>query len=317
MKKITFIIFAFNEAHRIKYPIELFLKFGDVLLVDNSSTDDTASIAKKLGAKVINRPKNNLEIDVAESKEMADWVFKYVKTEWVYWGYADEMLTESCLSKYLEIIKSGNKKLIIQSYRTYLYGDCKSYINQFFCYRVFKIGALTFYPRNQSIHKLGIINKNVLSHEIEFLPMDINFSIHHFSVYNTKKLINNHNLYSDVHAQVDLLKFRKLNLILKPFLSFLLLYFLHINFMKGLKGFIFSIQYSYYVFMVEVKKYENQNNITLLSIERSFANYKSQILKNDYSKVSNSKFNNCYNKIKLLLFKKILAPIFLRRNKIK
>ena len=87
--------------------------------------------------------------------------------------------------------------------------------------------------------------------------------------------------------------------------------------MKGLKGFIFSIQYSYYVFMVEVKKYENQNNITLLSIERSFANYKSQILKNDYSKVSNSKFNNCYNKIKLLLFKKILAPIFLRRNKIK
>ena len=113
MKNITFIIFAFNEAHRIKYPIELFLKFGDVLIVDNTSTDDTASISKKLGAQVINRQKTNLEIDVTESKEMADWIFKYVKTEWVYWGYADEMLTESCLLKYLDIIKNGKKKIMI------------------------------------------------------------------------------------------------------------------------------------------------------------------------------------------------------------
>lgn len=317
MKKITFIIFAFNEAHRIEYPIKTFLKFGDVLLVDNTSTDETVNIAKKLGAQVINRQKTNLECEVTESKEMADWVFKHVKSEWVYWGYADEMLTESCLFKYLDIIKSGKKKLIIQSYRTYLYGDRKAYIEQAFSYRAFKIGSLNFYPRNQSIHKIAEIDKNILSNEIEFLPIDTNFSIHHFSVYNSKKLSNNHNLYSEIHAKVDKGKYRNFNIILKPFSSFLVLYFLHKNFLNGLKGFIVAIQYSYYAFMVEAKKYENKNNITLITIERSFANYKAEILKDNYSKVSNSKFDIFLNKIKLLFLNKILIPIFLRRNKIK
>ena len=314
MKNITFIIFAFNEAHRIKYPIELFLKFGDVLIVDNTSTDDTASISKKLGAQVINRQKTNLEIDVTESKEMADWIFKYVKTEWVYWGYADEMLTESCLLKYLDIIKNGKKKIIFQNYLTYLYGDKKPYVNHLFCYRVFKKGAIDFYPRNQSIHKLGEINKNILPSEIEFLPIDSNFSIHHFSVYNTKKLTNNHNLYSDIHSQVESTCYRRIDLFWKPISCFIVFYFINKNFLHGLRGLVASIQYALYFFMVEAKKYEIYNNITLDSIEADYSIFKSQILKNNFVK-EKSKFQLVYNKIKFIFIKNILFPIYIKFKK--
>lgn len=316
MNDITFIIFAFNEEKRIHFPLKLFSKYGNVLLVDNSSTDDTKKIAVKYGARVINRKKTNHEILVTESKEMADFVFKYVKTEWVFWGYADEIMSEKCILKYIEIINRNNKKLIVQNYLTYLYGSNRPFINQMFSYRVFKKNAIKFYPQNESIHKIGEINNNITEDEIEFLENDPDFSIHHFSVYNTKKLTTNHNMYSDIHANVLVSNFKKINLITKPFINFLILYFFQRNFLKGINGFIASVQYSYYSFMVEVKRYENINNINLDSIEGKFSKHKKLFFNTGFTFKSKKEFY-FFSKFIKFLIKKILIPIFLRKNKIR
>ena len=49
---ITFVIFTYNEEKRIEYPIRNFINYGNVIIIDNFSTDKTKEIAEKLWAKV-------------------------------------------------------------------------------------------------------------------------------------------------------------------------------------------------------------------------------------------------------------------------
>ncbi|ADP77864.1 glycosyl transferase family 2 [Methanothermus fervidus DSM 2088] len=58
MKKNIIIIPAYNEEKSIGKIVKECLKYGEVLVVDDGSTDNTSKIAKKYGAKVIKHEKN-------------------------------------------------------------------------------------------------------------------------------------------------------------------------------------------------------------------------------------------------------------------
>jgi glycosyltransferase involved in cell wall biosynthesis len=45
---ITFVLFAYNEEKRIEYPIRNFIKYGEVIVIDNFSTDKTKKVAEQL-----------------------------------------------------------------------------------------------------------------------------------------------------------------------------------------------------------------------------------------------------------------------------
>lgn len=57
MRFVT-IIPAYNEEMAIKSVVERALKYGDVLVVDDGSTDDTYNIAEKTGAKIVKHEQN-------------------------------------------------------------------------------------------------------------------------------------------------------------------------------------------------------------------------------------------------------------------
>ena len=78
---ITFIIGTFNEEKRVAYPIKSFLPYGDVLVVDNYSSDKTVEVARSLGAKVVRR-KNEGWLD---NEEAVNFALKYVKTDCTFW----------------------------------------------------------------------------------------------------------------------------------------------------------------------------------------------------------------------------------------
>ena len=79
---ITFIIFAYNEEKRIEYPMKCFLPYGEVIVSDDSSTDNTVKIAKRLGAIVIKRksPRGVL----VENQEEINFILSHVATDWVF-----------------------------------------------------------------------------------------------------------------------------------------------------------------------------------------------------------------------------------------
>ena len=60
--EVAIIIPAYNEGHTIGKVVNKLKKFGNVLVIDDASTDQTFKIAKNNGAKVI-KNKHNLGYD--------------------------------------------------------------------------------------------------------------------------------------------------------------------------------------------------------------------------------------------------------------
>ena len=309
-KNITFIIFSYNEAHRIEYPIRCHLPYGDVLVVDNFSSDGTAELAKKLGARVLQRD-NSGHFGMPECKEEADIVFPHIRTDWVYWGFADDIVPQACLEKYSDIAKGSKYKVVVQKFKTMLYRADMEFLPANTVVKFFKVGALEFLPFGQFIHGIGPYASHVKKDEILFLPPLEEYSVHHFSVYTTEKLKANHNKYSTVHAGLVTSHYIKTKIITAPLLSFLVIYFFQGAFIHGFIVFVVAIEYSYYSFMVNIKAYEKNNNITLTGIEDDFRKKKEWMLNHS---AKSSSLQKVLAAIKIAIFSRLYLYKHLRNN---
>lgn len=57
--KTVIIIPAYNEERTVSWVVEEARKYGSVIVIDDCSTDDTAELARKAGAKVVTNEKNS------------------------------------------------------------------------------------------------------------------------------------------------------------------------------------------------------------------------------------------------------------------
>lgn len=271
---ITFVIFTQNEEKRIEYPIKCFLPYGDVLISDDSSTDRTVEIAKKLGAKVIKRKTNK---GFVENKEEVDFVYKHIKTDWILWGFADNMVPKSCLELYTAISQKSQYRIVFQKIKTLLYtkdNDFVPYIN--LATRFFTKDSIDF--TDNKVHQMGKIAPSVKQSEVLYLPPLDEYSIYHYSTHTTEIFFNKVNFYTNSQAAYVPSKFLFLKTILYPIIYFFIFYFLSGGFMKGYKGFFISAQYSLFPFLLYPKVYEKQNKLTMETIEKAFLVDKKKLL---------------------------------------
>lgn len=271
---ITFIIFTYNEEKRIKYPIKCFLPYGEVIVSDDSSTDNTVKIAEKLGARVIKR---KTHLPFVENKEETEFIFSHVDTDWVFWGFADEIVPKTCLELYKKISSESQYKIVIQKRKTLLYDSNSEFVPCDVSINFFKKDALNF--SDNTIHQMGKFSSHVKPSEVLYLPSIDEYSVYHFSCYNTENVIRNFNIYSSLHAQSTSENFLGIKLIFIPIYTFLNIYFLLGAFEYGPKGLIISTQFAIYSFLTLAKAYEKKQNITLDSIEKNFISGKEKILK--------------------------------------
>ncbi|MCM8801503.1 MAG: glycosyltransferase family 2 protein [Candidatus Omnitrophica bacterium] len=97
---LSVIILAKNEQDNIKECIESVRGWADeVIVVDDESTDETVSIAKSLGAKVLQR-----KMDI-EGRQR-NWAYAQARNEWVLSLDADERLTEALKEEIEAVIKA-------------------------------------------------------------------------------------------------------------------------------------------------------------------------------------------------------------------
>ncbi|OGK34297.1 hypothetical protein A3F58_02260 [Candidatus Roizmanbacteria bacterium RIFCSPHIGHO2_12_FULL_37_9b] len=269
---ITFIIGTFNEEKRITYPIKSFLPYGDVLVVDNYSSDKTVEIARSLGARVVKRKNKGWTDD----EDSVNFVLKHIKTDWTYWGGADEMVSKKCLELYKKVALENKYKVVIQRKKTLLYESGTNFIINFINMHFFKRDALDF--KNNLMHQKGRFSSHVKPSEILYLPPIDEYSVYHFSVYTSEKLMNVTNIYSSHQAKLISRRFLRLKLIFIPVLSFFWHYILGGLFTLGMRGFIISMQFSLYYFLTYSKAYEIEHNITMEAIEKSFVKDKKTLL---------------------------------------
>src|SRR5438105_2784481 len=88
MLKLTAIIIAKNSEGLIEECLKSVSFCDESLVIDGGSKDKTISVAKKMGAKVIEEPSN----DFAKQRNIG---LKHAKGEWVFYIDTDERVTTS------------------------------------------------------------------------------------------------------------------------------------------------------------------------------------------------------------------------------
>jgi len=274
MNNITFVVFTYNEEKRIGYIVRNFIKYGEVLVLDDGSTDRTKEIVEKLGGKFILRPKNK-QLAV-ENQEMLNFIKQLVKTDWIFWGFADNLMPKTLLEKLVEISQQNKIKYVSIPLHTYLLGCTKRPMQEGHSPRFFIKDYIDF--TNNKIHGMGKFLGN--KSEILTLPNKKQYAICHYSTYNLKKFVLAHLMYAEEEAQQHFKNGKKFSLfyMIGGMIRYFILYFKR-GFRSGKSGFIVSLRNAFFRMMVSERLYELENDITLESMEKKYSEAKEELLK--------------------------------------
>jgi glycosyltransferase involved in cell wall biosynthesis len=191
-KNITFIIFTYNEESRIERVIKNLKGHGKILIADNKSTDNTVALAKSYGCDIYTREKTCVYV---ETPEMMAALKAEVTTDWVYWGFADEMLELKTLNKINTLISQDKYDVISIDRKNYYWGR--------FCHdayssrtnKIFKVDAIDF--EDNKIHGFGKLSSDSI--QVYDLPSDD--YVHHFISNNIESYLNTINRYTNIEAK--------------------------------------------------------------------------------------------------------------------
>lgn len=243
MKKISATIIAFNEERNIERCLKSLQGVADeVIVVDSFSKDRTVEICEKYGAKVFQHPFEGYgsQKNVAVSKAANDLILSLD---------ADEALSEPLKASLLQEKEDEN----FDAYK------CNRLNN--FCGKWIKHGG--WYPDRQ----LRFWNKNAGSwndskvHEkVDLKPGaklgQLKGDLLHYSYYSFDEYVSQMNKYSDLKAEGQMRRGKKvllLKLIFKPFGKFITNYFFKLGFLDGYYGFVLAHSAAYADFITQIK----------------------------------------------------------------
>lgn len=270
MHNITFVIFTYNEENRIERVIRNFKDYGNILIADNKSTDRTIEIARNYNCKIFTREKHYVFV---ENQELVEALYSQVNTDWIYWGFADEMLDKETLIKIQSLISDNKYDIINIDRKNYYYGK--------FCYnlyhartnKIFKKHAIDF--SNNRIHGMG----TPAVREENIYNLNDKYFVHHFISNNASSYLNTINKYTDSEiesndpSQKSLLYF--LFLISRAIIKE---YFFNKGYKAGYAGLALTQLMLNYSFIKQMKLYENEKALNTSSIEESNNAYRNTLL---------------------------------------
>jgi glycosyltransferase involved in cell wall biosynthesis len=267
---ITFVIFTYNEEKRIERVIKNFKNYGNVLIADNRSTDRTQEIARENGCEILIREKHYVYV---ENQEMVNLIYDKITTNWIYWGFADEMLEKDTLIQIRDIIAQDKHDIISMDRKNYFYGSFCDNIYNAYTHKIFRRGAIDF--TQNVIHGMG--TPTVSAERIYTMP-DIYF-IHHFISNTASSYLNVINRYTDEEV-----KFSQKNKTSIWYLVYLVFKVMVSRFLKrGYKAKYAGVALTeltvFYELIKNMKLYEDANGLDTPAIEKKNDKYRDEILR--------------------------------------
>ena len=258
-KNITFIIFTYNEESRIERVIKNLHGHGTILIADNKSTDNTIAIAKSYGCDIYIREKTCVYV---ETSEMMAALKKEVTTDWIYWGFADEMLELKTLDKINELISQETIDVISIDRKNYYWGR--------FCHeayasrtnKIFKVDAINF--DNNKIHGFGKVSSDSI--RVYDLPSD--FYVHHFISNNIERYLNTINRYTNIEAEQTRMSTSIFSILGRSILSSIKQYVVKGAYKAGSAGIALVCIQTFYTIINALKMLELENSLVGGEIER-------------------------------------------------
>ncbi|MDD2757940.1 MAG: glycosyltransferase [Patescibacteria group bacterium] len=273
MSNITFVLFARNEEKRILYAIRNLKNYGAVIVLDGGSTDQTKELCEKAGAQFVLRPFSDKP--QVETQENFEFIKRKIQTDWIYWGYVDNLAPKSLLEKLTEISMQNKVKMVLIPLYTYLWGNTRHYAHKgyspFFYHKDFMD-----YSQN-NIHGMGKFlgtKKQILK-----LPDKEEFALKHFSVYNIGKFVGSHWRYAEEEALEKYRRGKKFS-VLRMLAGMIRYWWIYRKSLKnGSLGLIIVLSYSFFRLMSYARLYELERGISLESIEGNYSVLKEKMLK--------------------------------------
>lgn len=247
---LSVVISAYNEEKNIKDCIESIGDLADeVIVVNNSSSDKTGDIAKKLGAKVILQENDYKKIDLQKNLG-----FEHASEEWIFSLDADERITPKLsdeIKKSISISKEINGYFVPR--KNIIFGKWIRHSIWWPDYqlRLFKKGKGKF--SKASVHQ-PIEVKGEIRHLSEPL-------IHHNYNSISQFVFKMNSIYTEIEADELVSSGKKVtasDAIKMPASDFLKTYFLQKGYKDGLHGFVLSTLQAFYMFLVFAKVWEKQ-----------------------------------------------------------
>jgi glycosyltransferase involved in cell wall biosynthesis len=228
---ITAYVIAYNEADKIEAAIGGVLWADEVILADSHSTDATAEIAERLGARVI-------QIDFEGFGKLRNSVLEHCANDWIFSLDADERCTAEARDEILRVIADPNSADIYKVPR-----------RNWFMGRWIRHGG--WYPnfRQPQLFRQGSMQYDELPVHEGWIPDDdasvavLNADIWQFPFQNLGEIQHKANRYSTLGAKVLAQRGRRssmLTAVLHGLYSFVKHYVFKLGLLDGWPGFVIA-----------------------------------------------------------------------------
>jgi len=243
---------TYNESSNIKSCLESVKDIAtEIIVVDGSSTDNTAKIAASLGAKVISLP-NNTNFHINKQKAI-----DACKGDWILQLDADERVS-SMLSKEIQNLLNSDYAQLADAYylkrRNYFLGK---WLNKGGAYpdpviRLFKKGK--FSVPQHDVHAVTMVEGAKYLQEDLMHIADPTFSRYlmrsnRYTTLQAEAWLKEGKIGTDAKAMLS-------HLIFKPLFRFGLIYFRHKGYQDGFPGFVFAFYSGLHIASSYVKYWE-------------------------------------------------------------
>jgi len=251
--KISAAIITYNEEHNIARTLEKLTWCDEIVVVDSYSTDTTVAICESYNAKVFFKKFDGYG-------EQKQFLVSKCNFDWILSIDADEVLTDELISE----IKTEFSKDTLP-YEAYLLNRKHVYLG-----KVFKYGHLKNTPILRLFNNKKALFSDRKVHETiiysgkkgRFKNCFLHYTANSIEEINFKK-----NRYASLVSEEYLHKKKKINLFYLPFkypFTFLKEYLIHLNFLNGYEGYVWSIymaEYSVLKYLKLIdKKRKNQSS---------------------------------------------------------
>ena len=237
------IILTYNEEKNIKSCIES-VKFADeILVIDSGSSDETITLAKKYGAKVLIHSMGADgfagQRNIAISETNADWLV-YVD--------ADERMTSQAALEIKQILAKNEPCVWKIKRMNIVFGQMMQYGEHAPDY------VMRLFPRD-SVNWVGIVHEHP---EFNLPVQNMKGVMHHYTYTNWNRYFIKFNQYTTMMADKMKEHGKKAHLsdlIIRPWFAFFRFYILKLGFLDGKMGFVFAVFHGFYTFSKYVKLY--------------------------------------------------------------
>jgi glycosyltransferase involved in cell wall biosynthesis len=247
LKDITIVIIAFNAESKIENTLKCFLKWKNLIVIDNNSTDNTVEISSKYTEHIYHSSLSGLA-------EIRNFAITKVKTKWVLFIDSDELLNDLNQKELKKIFLSKKNKYdgYWFSRRNYYSNNPASYLKYGLFYPDYQLRLFkTIYRYSYNIHEIPEIQSTKTKHLS-------NVEIYHYPDYSKyftfggiKKFKNFINIYSK-----PLVKKPVLYLLYQSISSFFNLFFVSLTRGKGIldgyKGIIAAFNFASQISLIYI-----------------------------------------------------------------